>query len=91
MRISCLELATFVAIMLKFGTSYLPDYALHYLDNETNFTLLYNKDYELEVAESSLAESNQKKRPNQSQNISIAQHSTKFKYGHGRRGQGIVD
>lgn len=39
--INCVEFAAYTTFMVKFGESCLPDYALHYLDKETNFKIYY--------------------------------------------------
>ena len=70
--------------MLKFGRTYLPDYALHYLDNGTNFSGYYDVESELDVAK------NVWKEKVVSQ-VHTNLKSQKVKYGGGRNHQGIID
>ena len=43
--LNCLEFAAYTTFMMKFGTCYMPDYALHFIDGETNFEIYYGDEY----------------------------------------------
>ena len=49
--LNCLEFAAYTTFMMKFGTCYMPDYALHFIDSETNFEIYYGNEYEHEREE----------------------------------------
>ena len=47
-----IEFAAVIIFMLKFKVSYLPDYALTYLDVKTDFSELYGNEEQLNVMRS---------------------------------------
>jgi len=43
------EFAAITIFLMQFGVSYLPDYALFYLDTETDFSSLYGDDFQTDL------------------------------------------
>lgn len=41
--VDCLEFAAFATFITKYGVCFMPDYALLYLDSETNFKVYYSE------------------------------------------------
>jgi len=83
-RLQCLEFAATVACTLKFGRCYLPDYLLFYLDNETNFKLIYcDEEDDYDQTQETMSRQTSSKAPN----LSLSQKNLP----RGRNIQGIVD
>jgi hypothetical protein len=83
--VNCLEFSAYSSFITKFGVCFLPDYALHYLDSETNFNVYYGQEM-LEVVQrqSSNGKLTKAKPVNKSHKVG------KSKGGFGRKEQGMV-